>query len=165
MISLARLPQGLSFWHPAALIATVGGIGLLPRAPGTWGSLVALIAAFVIRVYFGPTGLALATGLVFLIGWWAASRYIEATGEHDPGPVVIDEVAGQWLVLIFTPIEPGFYLAAFALFRLTDILKPWPVSLADRVIGGGFGVMFDDILAAIYAIIALMVLMWLTGTG
>lgn len=165
MNRLARLPQGLSIWHPAALIATVGGIGLLPRAPGTWGSLVALIAAFVIRAYFGSTGLAIATGLVFLIGWWAAQRYIEAAGEPDPGPVVIDEVAGQWLVLIFTPIEPGFYIAAFVLFRLTDILKPWPVSLADRVIGGGFGVMFDDILAALYAIAALMVLMWLTGTG
>ena len=164
MIRLASLPLGLSYWHPAALVATVGGIGLLPRAPGTWGSLAALIAAFVIHVCFGATGLAVATGLAFLIGWWAAWRYAEAAGEPDPDSVVIDEVAGQWLVLVFAPVEPGFYIAAFALFRLTDILKPWPVSWADQI-GGGFGVMFDDIIAAIYATVALRAMMWLTGAG
>jgi phosphatidylglycerophosphatase A len=83
------------------------------------------------------------------------------TGFEDPGAVVIDEVAGQWLVLAVAPLDVWYFAAAFVLFRVFDIAKPWPVSWADRRIKGGFGVMFDDILAGLYGAAVLLVVLWL----
>lgn len=103
-----------------------------------------------------------ASAICALVGWWAASVYVRRTGIDDPKEVVIDEVAGQWLVLAAVPPEPLFIAAGFAVFRLFDIWKPWPVSLADRNVGGGLGVMLDDLLAALYgaAVLALFALWW-----
>ena len=162
---LASLPAGLRFWHPAALIATAGGLGLLPRAPGTWGSLAALPAAWFIHAGFGPGGLALAALAVFLAGWWAASVYTAASADRDPAPVVIDEVAGQWLVLVAASGDPVLYVAGFVLFRFLDIVKPWPASWADRALGGGLGVMLDDIFAGGYGAIALYIIVIAMGGG
>ena len=146
------LPRpGLSIRHPAFLLSTWFGIGLLPCAPGTWGSLAALPLAWVMAVNFGPLVLALAVLVVSLVGWWAASVYVIRTGTDDPGEVVIDEVAGQWLALVFVPPDPLLYLAAFAAFRLFDIRKPFPVGWLDRRVGGGLGIMADDIAAGLYA--------------
>lgn len=146
------LPRpGLSIRHPAFLLSTWFGIGLLPRAPGTWGSLAALPFAWVLAVNYGPLALALAAVIVSFVGWWAASVYVNRTGADDPGEVVIDEVAGQWLALVFVPPDPLLYLAGFAAFRLFDIRKPFPVGWLDRHIGGGLGVMLDDIAAGFYA--------------
>ena len=87
----------------------------------------------------------------FFIGIWASNVYITESGVLDPGPVVIDEVVGQWLTLAFVPTELKFYVIGFILFRLIDIFKPWPVCWADRTVIGGFGVMLDDVLAALYS--------------
>ena len=141
--------------HPACLLATWFGAGLLRPAPGTWGSLAALPCAWVIVHFGGTTALATATLVVFALGCWAGGVYERAGGGSDPGAVVIDEVAGQWLVLIAAPLEPLYYLAAFLLFRLCDITKPWPASWADRRIHGGLGIMLDDILAALYPLAAI----------
>ena len=133
-------------------LATWFGVGNLPAAPGTFGSLAALPFAWLIAAYAGPLALGLAGVAVFCVGWWASNVYVGATGIEDPGPVVIDEVAGQWLTLVVA--APGVWwhwLAGFMLFRLFDIVKPWPVGWADKAIKGGFGVMVDDILAAAYA--------------
>jgi len=146
--------------HPAFLIATWFGAGLLPRAPGTWGSLAALPFAWALSSVGGPMPLAVATVAVSLIGWWAASVYVRRTGVADPSEVVVDEVAGQWLALILVPPEPLLYLAAFALFRLFDIRKPWPVGWADREVGGGLGVMLDDIFAGLYAALIMGALLY-----
>ncbi|MEQ8227296.1 MAG: phosphatidylglycerophosphatase A [Rhodospirillales bacterium] len=151
----------LSFFHPASLVATVFGAGLSPVAPGTVGSLVALPAAWLIHVTAGPLALLVATAAVFLVGWWASSVYVGKTGFEDPGAVVVDEVAGQWLVLAVAPLDIWYFAAAFVLFRLFDIAKPWPVSWADGRIKGGFGVMFDDILAGLYGAAVLLVVLWL----
>lgn len=140
---------GLS--NPAVLLATWFGAGYLPKAPGTWGSLAALPFAWLIHGQFGWPGLALATVGVFFIGIWCSTVYIGLSGADDPGPVVIDEVAGQWLVLIAVTPEPLLYALGFVFFRIADITKPWPASWADKTVKGGFGVMLDDILAAIYA--------------
>jgi len=163
--SLASLPARLRFWHPAALIATVGGVGLLPRAPGTWGSLAALPAAWLIHTGFGTGGLFLAALAVFLVGWWAASVYSAASTDGDPASIVIDEVAGQWLVLAAVPRDPIFYAAGFVLFRILDIVKPWPASWADRSLGGGLGIMLDDIVAGVYGAIALYMIVITMGGG
>jgi phosphatidylglycerophosphatase A len=151
-------PSGLPLRHPAMLLATWFGSGLLPRAPGTWGSLAALPFAWLIALRFGPAGLLVAAAVAFLIGCWAAGRVAEAGGVRDPGMVVIDEVAAQWLVLAAAPTNVLAYGLGFLLFRIADIVKPWPASWADRTVHGGLGIMLDDVFAAVYAAIVLLLL-------
>jgi len=136
---------------PGVLVATVFGIGRIKPAPGTWGSLAALPLPLLAPDGFDPLYLLVGAGLAFVIGWWAANRYQQISGQHDAGEVVIDEVCGQWITLSLVSLTPFSVLAGFILFRLFDILKPWPISLADRKIGGGFGVMLDDVLAGVAA--------------
>ena len=148
--------RGLSFWHPASLLATWFGSGLLPRMPGTWGSLAALPFAVAITVSGGPWALLTAIVAVFFMGLWASGVYATASGAHDPGTVVIDEVAGQWLTLLplaFTPValDPVYYGTAFVAFRVFDVLKPWPASYFDQKLPGAWGIMMDDIAAGVYA--------------
>ena len=151
----ARL--GLPLRHPAALIATWFGAGLLPFMPGTWGSLAALPFGWAIRIYGGAAALAIAAVLAFLIGWWAAARVAAISGKTDPGFIVIDEVAAQWLVLVAAPLDPRAYAAAFLLFRLFDIAKPRPIGWVERRAKGGLGIMLDDVVAALYAIALLWI--------
>jgi phosphatidylglycerophosphatase A len=148
---------GLPWWHPAALIATGFGSGLLPLMPGSWGSLAALPCAWAIRSLGGVTALVAAAAIAFGIGWWAAGRVARASGQHDPGSIVIDEVAAQWLVLLATPLDWRAYAAAFLLFRIFDITKPWPARLVERRVAGGLGIMLDDIVAAAYALTLLLI--------
>ncbi|MDE0942454.1 MAG: phosphatidylglycerophosphatase A [Alphaproteobacteria bacterium] len=150
---LSKAPLPLS--HPACLLATWFGSGLLRPAPGTWGSLAALPFAWAIVYYGGPMALAVATVIVFAVGCWAGGVYEQAGGGKDPRMVVIDEVAGQWLVLIVAPLDLWYYLAGFLLFRLCDITKPWPANWAERRFTGGLGIMMDDIMAALYGVVAI----------
>jgi phosphatidylglycerophosphatase A len=145
------------------VLATWCGTGLLPITPGSWGSLAALPFAWAIRSLWGATGLALAAAMVFVVGWWAAATVAKASGIEDPGAIVIDEVAAQWLVLLAAPLSPLAWGLAFLLFRTFDIWKPWPVRWADRHIHGGLGIMLDDILAAVYAALLLSVLLAFAG--
>ena len=145
------LPRGMSFWHPVCLCSNWFGVGLIPGAPGTWGSLAALPMAWYMLKFHGPLELAALGGIIFLIGCWSSEIYARRTNDDDPGTIVIDEVAAQCLVLTAVPATPAYFLAAFVVFRLTDILKPWPASWADKSVKGGFGIMLDDILAGTYA--------------
>ena len=141
-----------------AQLATLGPVGRSLRAPGTAGSLVALIGGFFLAKE-GYFVLLAALLLVTIIGVFAADAYSGLTGKHDAGEVIIDEVAGQWLVLLWIPPKLDtalwWYLAGFVLFRLFDILKPWPVSSAERL-PGGIGVMADDLVAGTLAGIVLL---------
>lgn len=92
--------------------------------------------------------------VIFIIGIWASKDFMDRTGAHDPGAIVIDEVAGQWIVLLAAPLDPMAYGIGFVLFRLFDVFKPWPISWADRSIGGAWGVMIDDVLAGLFALAA-----------
>ncbi len=152
-------PEKLGFWHPATLAATWFGVGLLRPAAGTWGSLAALPFGWLIMATAGPVALLVAAAIFFAIGVWASNKMEAASETKDPSSVVLDEVVGQWLVLSITPLSLGWYGVAFALFRLFDVWKPWPVRWADRDLEGGWGVMSDDVLAAIYAALALIILM------
>jgi phosphatidylglycerophosphatase A len=156
-------PLGLPLWHPAVLLATAFGAGFLPVSPGSWTSLAALPAAWALVWLWGATGLAAAAGVAFAVGWWAAATIAKAGGAEDPGEIVIDEVAGQWLVLVAAPLDPLPYALAFLLFRIFDIWKPWPVWWADRHVKGGLGILLDDALAAVYATVSLLVLMAIGG--
>jgi phosphatidylglycerophosphatase A len=141
---------------PSVLVATWFGAGYLPKAPGTWGSLAALPFSWVIMQQFGMAVLIGAAAVLFFVGIWAANGYMAETGTHDPGPVVVDEVVGQWLVLSILPLELIWYLLGFAVFRLFDIVKPWPIKWLDRRVEGGFGVMIDDVGAAVYGVILVL---------
>jgi phosphatidylglycerophosphatase A len=156
------------FAHPAHLIAFGFGSGLAPKAPGTAGTLLGLPLYWLI-VAIAPDLpnqiiLLIAT---FLLGVWACGRTGRALGVADHGGMVWDEIVAFALVLMFTPallFTPAGWLwlaLAFALFRLFDILKPWPIRLADTRLKNGFGVMFDDLLAALYAIAIIKGLQWL----
>lgn len=142
-------------WSPAILVATGFGSGYLPKAPGTWGSLAAAILAWPLAV--GPGGMALlgAAVLATVCGIWATAVYMDRTGQTDPGPVVIDEFAGQWLALAVCPAEPLWWVAGFVAFRVFDILKPFPASWIDRRMHGAIGVMLDDLVAGGYAAVVL----------
>lgn len=155
-----KIPASLPFWHPAFLIATWFGSGLLPKMPGTWGSAAALPFAWMIALYGGPWALLAAALIAFAAGVWAAEVYTRHSGLKDAGPIVIDEVAGQWLTLAPFAPEPFTYIIGFALFRAADIAKPWPAGWADRNLDGGMGVMLDDMIAGIYAGLALFAFLW-----
>jgi phosphatidylglycerophosphatase A len=150
------LPRGAAFWQPHVLLATWFGTGLLPKAPGTWGSLAALPFAWAIQSEFGAVALAVAAVAMALAGWWASATYVRRARLKDPREIVVDEVAAQWLVLAVAPLSLTYYAIGFALFRAADILKPFPANWADRAVGGGLGVMADDLLAAPYA----MAILW-----
>ena len=149
-------------------IATVGGVGHLRPAPGTWGSLAALPLGWLVHSLGGFPLFAVATVAVFVAGLWATAEVIRGQENHDPSEVVIDEVAGQWVTLWPLSLSawmmdmnvlrlwPGI-LAAFVLFRAFDIAKPGPVGLADRR-GDALGVMLDDVIAGALAAMLVLVL-------
>lgn len=153
-------------------LATLYGAGLSPIMPGTVGSAVAALLAYpMLLLPYGWVLLALGVVLFTWAGTRSATQYMRGQGgEHDPGEIVVDELAGQWLtysvwhgwlaaiagggatsLLSDVAASPLYLALGFLLFRLFDILKPWPISVADRTVKGGFGVMFDDLLAAIPA--------------
>jgi phosphatidylglycerophosphatase A len=142
--------------HPAHFIAFGAGAGLPKRAPGTWGTLAALPLYWGAHTYLGALAVALCGVVLFFIGWWASSITGKALGVSDHGGIVIDEIAAFLLVLAITPPTWIGVAVAFCAFRVFDIAKPWPISVADRRIKGGFGVMFDDLLAAGYAVLVVL---------
>lgn len=148
----------LSSFHPAALISTWFGAGLIKFAPGTWGSLAALPFAWFISYYTGPSGLIIASLIAYGIGIWASGLYSTALGKEDPGAVVIDEVAGQWLALTFVPLNPALFLISFLIFRFFDIVKVFPANWLDQNVKGGLGIMSDDMVAGLYALITFYLL-------
>lgn len=145
---------GIPFWHPARLITSWLGAGHLPVAPGTWGSLAALPFAWAIAYAFGPIGLLIGCFVALVLGLWA-TRVVLREGGKDPSHVVIDEVVGQWIaVLPAAPGEPWPWIAAFFAFRVFDIVKPWPASHFDSKVSGAMGVVMDDVVAGVYAAVA-----------
>jgi phosphatidylglycerophosphatase A len=145
----------------ARLLASWFGSGFLPGAPGTWGSLAALPFAWLIVTYGGAWPLLVAATILFCIGWIVVHVAIRDQSDHDPGWIVVDEVVGQWITLCALPLNVFAYGIGFVLFRLFDIWKPWPIRAVERRCGGGFGIMIDDVLAAIYALIVVGIGRWL----
>lgn len=137
----------------AVALATWFGAGLAPRAPGTVGSLASLVLwAPLVLLETAWWVRAIAALVVFVTGVIASAAIVRARGKEDPQLVVIDEVAGMGITLTFAAHGAWSLALGFVLFRIFDIAKPWPVSLADRNVKGGFGVMLDDALAGAYAL-------------
>lgn len=133
--------------------ATAGYVGLIPKAPGTWGSLVATLALFAISgrtADVAPQLLLSATGVIAVLGVLAADSVARDRGVEDPQVVVIDEVAGQLLTFVFVPLRWQTLLLGTLLFRVFDIWKPFPLRRAERL-PHGVGIMADDLLAGVYA--------------
>lgn len=137
----------------ATALATLGPIGHFPKAPGTWGSLASVIVAPWLFLQF-PIGIRILILLaVLVVGTWACSRAEVVLDQKDPGCVIIDELFGQWLTLLFFVGLPIWYLIlGFVLFRVFDIFKPWPVKWAETAFPDGLGVMIDDGVAGLYAL-------------
>src|SRR5260370_22864115 len=130
VLTTAPRGLGLPLWHPALVLGTWFGAALLPVMPGTWGSLAALPGAWVIRSLWGVAGLAIAAAIVFAVGCWAAGTMAKTSGLRDPGAIVIEEVAAQWLVLLPAPPAPLPYPPPFLLFPIFPPSNPWPVACA-----------------------------------
>ncbi len=148
------LRPAFAFSHPAHVIALGFGAGLAPFAPGTMGTLLGWAMAWALAGFSAQIVLGLVLAF-FLIGLWAC----EVTGRHlgvsDHGSMVWDEVVAFFLLLAIIPAQPAWQIAAFVLFRCFDILKPPPIRHFERRYAGGFGVMFDDLVAAGYALLVL----------
>ncbi len=149
------------------IIGTVGGVGYLKPAPGTWGSLAALPLAWLFHAIGGPWLLGFAILSGFIKGLWATSHLTQGQEDHDPSYIVVDEVVGQWIAILplsigaahagvsILALWPG-WLAAFVLFRFFDITKLGPVGWADRR-EGPLGVMLDDVIAGVFAAIGVLI--------
>ncbi|MDY0072811.1 MAG: phosphatidylglycerophosphatase A [Thauera sp.] len=142
--------------HPAHFISLGFGSGLSPRAPGTAGTLLGWLLYPLLRAPFDQTGFLLLLVTLFVLGVFCAGHTGRALGVSDHGGIVWDEMVAIWLVLLFTPATLAWQAAAVVLFRFFDIVKPPPVRWADRRLGGGFGVMADDIIAAGYSLLLLL---------
>ncbi len=152
-----RAPKVWSnFWH---FLAFGFGTGLAKKAPGTWGTLAGL--ALMPLLYMLPLLLAvLFIGLASVFGFWLCGRVADDLGVHDHGGIVWDEMVGIWITLILLPNTWVWWVLGFVLFRALDILKPWPISVLDRHVGGGLGIMVDDMLAGLIAAALLYALWW-----
>lgn len=137
--------------------STVLKIGYLPIAPGTWGSLAALLIWFVIIGHISSTTLIVLIVIIFIFGVSASSITERSLAKKDPSVIVIDEWVGQWIALLFLPKSLLWGFFAFALFRLFDIWKPYPIKTLDNL-PSGWGIMLDDVLAGVYALLVLTVL-------
>ena len=143
--------------HPAHLLAFGFGAGLVPGAPGTAGTLLALPLFWLAQPRLAAVEFLLLLAIMFVAGVWACEKTGRALGMPDHGGMVWDEIVAFLLVLFFTPDSVYWQAFAFLLFRLIDILKPPPIRYFDQTLKGGFGVMFDDIIAAFYTLLVLAV--------
>ena len=141
----------------AVWLATVGGLGHAPIAPGTFGSAAGIAIYWLTRHWSTPAQLSI-IAVVSIVGTWAATHAATHFGREDPGQVVIDEVAGQLVTLAFTGAGLYAAIAGFFIFRILDIIKPYPANRFERL-HGGLGIMADDLMAGVYGCILLHVLM------
>jgi phosphatidylglycerophosphatase A len=163
MIILHKLPDfNFLIARPAHFLALGCGSGLAPKAPGTIGTIVGLPLFYLIANYTIYLQIMIIT-VFFIMGIYYCDVAGKALGVSDHGSIVWDEIVAMMLVLTITPNQWHWWLVAFALFRLFDIWKPFPIRQCDVKLKGGFGVMFDDLLAAIYAMISLKGLLWITS--
>jgi phosphatidylglycerophosphatase A len=144
---------------PVHFLAFGFGSGLAPFAPGTFGSIPGLLL-FWLTMDFGlyvQLGIVAATALA---GIWICGESARRIGVHDHGGIVWDEIVGMYVTLLFAPVSVAGFVLAFVLFRVMDIVKPWPIRDLDHRLGGGLGIMLDDLLAALYAALPLALYGW-----
>ena len=139
------------------LIATGFYSGYLPKAPGTWGSLVGVLLVFLLHALSLQIYLSVIAGL-FIVGSFVAGEAEKILDNRDPGVVVIDEIVGMLITMIAVPVTPLTIVLGFILFRVFDIAKPFPVNFFDQHFHGGLGIMLDDVVAGIYSLIIMQLI-------
>ncbi len=154
-----RKPElaALKLSNPLHLLALGFGTGLSPVMPGTMGTLAAIPLYLLIQGLSAPWYLLILV-LGFIAGIWICNAATRAIGRHDHGAIVWDEIIGFGITMFAAPTGGWWILAGFVLFRLFDIVKPWPIRWFDRRIHGGFGIMFDDVIAGLFALGCLQLL-------
>lgn len=141
------------------IVATFGYVGYFPVAPGTAGSLAALVLYAIVRWVNHPLFETAVLATIFVVGVWAATRAEEILGVEDPGPVVIDEVLGMLITLAWLPLSLTGVVVGFLLFRIFDIVKPFPARRLEHA-PRGWGIMLDDAMAGVYGQVALRLGLW-----
>jgi phosphatidylglycerophosphatase A len=142
------------------IVATVGYLGYAPVAPGTFGSAAGLVLFYLVRLTGSSVVEAAAIALVSGFGVWSATLAERHIGRADPAPVVIDEVAGMLITLAFLPVALPGAVVGFLIFRILDVVKPWP-SARLEALPEGVGIMADDVMAAIYGNLVMRALIWI----
>jgi phosphatidylglycerophosphatase A len=153
---MSKTPFNLKKWHQ--FLALGFGSGLAPVAPGTFGTLVA-VPLVVLLLWAGNLYLLAFALFGSMLGVFLCGQTAHDIGEHDHAAIVWDEIIGYSITLLWAPLHWQTLLAGFVLFRLFDIVKPWPISYLDKHVHGGFGIMLDDIMAGVAALIALQLLL------
>jgi phosphatidylglycerophosphatase A len=145
--------------HPVHFLAFGFGSGLSPKAPGTAGTLAA-VPVFYLMSYLNIINYLIVLAVIIVIGIWLCDQSSKMLGVHDHPGIVWDEFAGYFVTMIAVPVSWSTLLAGFVLFRLFDILKPWPIAWLDRKVDGGLGIMVDDIVAGCFALGVLQLLIY-----
>ncbi len=135
------------------------GSGLSPIAPGTMGTIVA-VPIFLLICKLSLIYYLACVAILFILGCWSSSMTAKALNTHDHPGIVIDEIVGYLITMILVPVTWYWLIFGFVLFRLFDIWKPWPISVVDKGVKGGLGIMLDDILAGIFSLLSLHIAIW-----
>jgi phosphatidylglycerophosphatase A len=155
---MSRNQVPASVWkNPVHFFAFGLGSGAAPVAPGTFGTLAAVLLYLPLQL-LSPLSYLLVVILAFIVGVWLCAVTSEDLGVHDHSGIVWDEFVGYWITMLAAPAGWVWIVAGFILFRFFDILKPWPVSWADNHIHGGLGIMLDDVIAGVYSLVSLQLL-------
>ncbi len=160
MSDSAKISPRTVLTDPVHLLAFGFGLGLSPIAPGTVGSLLGVALAW-LTLDLGLIVQAGTAAAMFAAGIWICGNSSRRLGQHDPGGIVWDEIAAMYATLLVAPATITAWILAFGLFRAFDIVKPWPIRELDHRLGGGLGIMLDDLVAALYAAILLALYRWL----
>jgi len=160
MSNTAKISARTVLTDPVHLLAFGFGVGLSPIAPGTVGSLLGVVLAWLTLDLDLIVQIGIAAAM-FAAGIWICGNSSRRLGEHDPGGIVWDEIAAMYATLLVAPATITAWILAFGLFRAFDIVKPWPIRELDHRLGGGLGIMLDDLVAALYAAILLALYRWL----
>ncbi len=152
-----KIKPAVIFTDPVHFLAFGFGAGLSPWAPGTAGSVVGLLIYLLLA---GLSDLVFISVVLFLfvVGVWICGRSSKKLGVHDHGGIVWDEIVGILIALFHVPLSIPWLVTGFLLFRLFDIVKPWPIKWLDKRVDGGFGIMIDDVLAGVFAFLILQLL-------
>lgn len=147
------------FSNPVHFFAFGFGSGLSPKAPGTMGTIVALLIHYFFLAEASYLTYSLIICISFFIGVYLCGRSSELLGVNDHSGIVWDEFVGFWISIQLAPAGIGWMLAAFVLFRFFDIIKPWPINYIDRMVHSGWGIMIDDVIAGIYSFLCLQLIL------
>ncbi len=145
--------------NPIHILSFGFGAGLSPVAPGTMGTLIAIPIYLLLAAFSLPIYLVIVT-ILFSVGCWASALTAKALNVHDHPGIVIDEIVGYLITMIMIPTTWYWVLLGFLLFRIFDIWKPWPISVVDRQVEGGLGIMLDDVLAGLFSLLSLHIVIW-----